>query len=107
VFEADGVAFFEEDLDVLRFVRGVLRGDGKHVHVAHFGDGAVEPRVFQHAALEADVEEVAIHRVRLFDGGGDGDAFFLSVGDHFAAARKLSAEVFHAPGSHDFQFGCE
>ena len=104
VLEADGVAFFEEDFDVFGFVRGVFGGDGEDVHVTHFGDGAIEPRVFQHAAFEADVEEVAVHRVGLLDGSGDGDAFFFGVGNHFGAAGELGAEVFHAPRGHDFEF---
>jgi hypothetical protein len=107
VLEADGVAFFEEDFDVFGFVRGVFGGNGEDVHVTHFGDGAIEPGVFQHAAFEADVEEVAVHGVGLLDGSGDGDALLFGIGDHFGATGELGAEVFHAPGGHDFEFGGE
>ena len=72
--EADGVAFFEEDLDVFRLVRARLRGRPKgHTCRVSARGGGVIPRVFEHAGFEGDVEQVAVHRVGLLHRGLDRD----------------------------------
>jgi hypothetical protein len=55
--------------------------------------------ILQDAALEADVQQVAVHGVGLLGGGLDvGCLCFLAVGDHGLAARELEAP---APGGDD------
>lgn len=106
-FEGGAETFIEEEVDVFWLVRGVFGGDAEFVHVAGGGGSGVEPRVFEHACFEADVEEIPVHAVGLFGGSLDGDVVFFGVGDHFGAAWEFGAEVVHAPWGDDDEFGGE
>lgn len=107
VFEADGVAFLEEDFDVFRGVGGVFRGDGEDVHVGVGRGGGIVPGVFHGSGLEGDVKEVAIHGVGLFHGGFHGDVVFLRVGDHFGTAGEGLAEFIVTPWGDAFHSGSQ
>ena len=80
-----GNTLFKVDDHVFRGVGGL----GKRL--GHHGDLFRElvPRVFEDAALEADVQQIAVHAVRLGGGGGDRDAVLLRVFDEVHAAREI------------------
>ena len=75
----------EVDDDVFGLVGGLRQ------RLGHDGDLIRElvPRVFEDAAFEADVQQVAVHAVRLGRGRGDRDAVFLRVFDEVHAAREI------------------
>src|SRR5579862_5893132 len=102
--DADAVALLEKKLDVLGLVRRFLGRDAQDVHAARLFAARVKPRVFQDAALETYVQEVAIHRIRLLRRGGDGDVVLLRERDHLRAARELAAEPLLPPRRDDLQF---
>ncbi len=107
VLEADGVAFFEKNLDVFGLVGGVFGGNGEDIHVGIGWGGGVIPGVFHGSGFEGDVEEVAVHGVGLFHGGLDRDVVGLGVGDHFGSAGEFLAETGVAPRGDAFHIGRE
>ena len=55
IADRDADAFFKNQLDGFSFIRRFLGRDAEHIHVACFFRAGVKPRVFEDAALEADV----------------------------------------------------
>ena len=88
---------------MLRLVRRFFRRNGKDIHVARFFGGGVEPRVFENARFERNVEKVAVHRIRLFYRCVDGNVVLLRVGDHLGAAWEFLAKTVLPPRCNDFQ----
>ena len=101
VLNADHIALFIQELDVFSLVRGVFRRNGKLVHFTVRGGGAVIPGIFQHPGFKGDVEQVAVHGIRLLQGLADRDAVGFRIGDHFRTARELLAEFRVAPRGDD------
>ena len=94
-------ALLEIELYILRLVRRLLGGDAQDVHLAGFFRAGVEPWVFQDAALEGNVQKVAVHGVGFFRRGGHGDAVLFRVGDHFGPPWELLAKALLPPrGDH-------
>ena len=100
----DAIAGLETQRDILGLVRGVLGRDAQLVHLARLRRTGVEPRVFEDAALERDVQKVAVHRIRLLRARGDGDVMLLGEGDHLRAPRELLPEAFLPPGRDHLDF---
>ena len=88
-------ALFKFDHHVFRLVRGL----GERLR--HHGDvlRAFLPRILQDAALERDVQEVAVHGVRLLQRAGDRDVVLVGVLDHFGAGTEMPVRI--APGGDD------
>ena len=105
--DGDAVAAQEIERDVFGFVGRVLGGDAELEHVFVRGREGVQPRVFEDAGFEGDVQEVAVHRIGLLGGGLDGDAFLGAVSDHLGAAGEFVAEQAVAPRGDDLQLGRE
>ena len=106
------VALLEREFDMFSLVWSFLRRDGEDIHVARFFGGGVEPRVFENAGFERNVEKVAVHRIWLFHRCVDWDVVFLRVCDHLGAAGEFLAETVLPPRGNDFQRrsqcgGCE
>ena len=98
-------AALEFELDILGKVGRILRQHGQRGEIlAVLEVAGVIPRVFEDAGLVGDVEEVAIHRIRLLRAGGDGHSVGLGVGDHLGAAGEFRAEAGVAPRGDDFEF---
>ena len=89
-----GEALLEADQQGFGRVRGLAGGRGQ---LEHFGPGRF-PGVFQHARLEADVEQVLVAAPGLLQGGLDGDGVPLAIGDQFAAAGIGLEELGLLPG---------
>ena len=105
--DGDAVALLKIHRDVLRLVRRVLGRHAQLVHALVLRRGGVEPRVLEHAGLERDVQQVAIHRVRLFHAGLDRDFFGHAVVDHLLAAGELVAEILVPPRRNHLEVGRE
>src|SRR5205814_10528857 len=58
------ISRFKMKLDIFGLVRRILGRHAQLIHVTRFWSAGIEPRIFQHPALETNVEKVAIHRVR-------------------------------------------
>ena len=84
----DAIALHEVKFDVFGLVRRILGRDGKLKHALVGVGRGVKPRVFQNAGLVGNVEQVAIHRIRLFEGSFDGDFVLSAVSDHLGATRE-------------------
>ena len=97
--DRDAVAGLEIELDVLRLVRRLFRRDAEQEHVR----GRLDPRVLQDAALEADVEQIAVGAVGLLRADRHGDALRLRVVDQVGAALEIPV----APRGDDLQVGRE
>src|SRR5580704_12074333 len=82
--DRDRIAAEVFDFDILRLVRRVFGRDREAKHVVV----RLAPRVLEDAALVAYMDEVAIHRVRLLGGGGEGNILFAGVGNHVGAAYE-------------------
>ena len=97
--QADGVAFFEIDFNVLFLVRRLLRADRELVHLLV----RLVPGVFQDSALVGEVEDVAIAAVDVLFGLGDGHIVLLSIVDGVLATADFPL----APGGDDLELGVE
>src|SRR5580658_8181642 len=82
--DRDRIAAEVFDFDVLGLVRRVFGRDGEAKHVVV----RLAPRVLEDAALVAYMDEVAIHRVRLLGGDGEGNFLLAGVGNHVGAAYE-------------------
>ena len=67
----DAVALLEIEFDVFRLVRRVLGRDGELEHALVRLRRRIEPRILEDAGLVGNMEEVAIHRIRLLERGLD------------------------------------
>ena len=105
--DGDAVAFLKIHRDVLRLVRRVLGRHAQLVHALVLRCGGVEPRVLEHASFERDVQQVAIHRVRLFHAGLDRYVFGHAVVDHLLTAGKLIAKILVPPWCNHLEVGRE
>ena len=94
-----GDTLFKGDDDIFGLIGGFGEGLG------HNGDifGEFLPGIFQHAAFKTDMEQVAVHAVRLFGGNVHGDIVFLGVFDHILTAFEVPVGV--APCGDDLDFG--
>ena len=99
----DAVAFHEIEFHVFRFVRRVFRRDGEFEHRLVLRRGRIEPRIFQNAGLVGNMEEIAIHRIRLLEGSFDRDLMLRAVSDHFGPAREEGAVRLHLPRRDDLE----
>src|SRR5262249_15216240 len=97
--DRDRVAALELDLEDARLGRRVL-GIARALEHLRIG---LAPRILEHAALVAGVQQVAIDRVRLVDGGLDRNLVLLGVLDQLAAAAELPL----APRRDDLDAGPE
>src|SRR5713226_7020604 len=86
---------------------GASSGATLSLYMSHFLCARVEPRIFQHAALEADVEKIAIRRVRFFGARSDRNFVCLRECDHLGAAGKLLSKTFFTPRRDHLQLGRE
>ncbi|MNR15976.1 hypothetical protein D3C85_1325400 [compost metagenome] len=59
------VALNELKLYIFRFIRCVLRRYTQKVHVLAVLCTCIEPRIFQHSTLIANVQQIAVGRIRL------------------------------------------
>ena len=105
--DGDAVTFFKIELDKFRCVGSVFRSDGEFEHRLVFRAKRVEPRIFHNSCFVGNVEQIAVHRIRLFHARFDGKPLRHAVIDHFLAPRELRAERFVAPRSDDFQIRSE
>ena len=94
--QGDGVALFEADGDVFRFVGSLFHGHGHHIAV---GAGFF-PRILKLAAFEGAVQHIAVHAVVLV-GRAERDVVLFSKGDESGTAHEIP----FAPGSDDLKIG--
>src|SRR6266852_9960845 len=80
----DWVAARVLDLDVLRLVGSFFGRDRQAEHVAI----RLSPWVFEHATLEADMDEVAIHRIGFFRRDRNRNFLLVRVSDHIRTALE-------------------
>jgi len=99
--DLDGDALLEGDDDVFGGVRRFGEGIGHDRDVL----GEFVPRILKDAALEADVQEVAVHAVGLLGGDADGDVVGLGVFDHVEAPGELPLGI--TPRGDDLHVGID
>ena len=99
----DGIALFEINGDIFRLVRSVFGCDGQLEHAL----GRLVPRILQDAALEGNVQEVAVHRIRFLGRDIDVDSVLGAVVHHRLPARELLAEPRLAPRGDDLDVRLE
>ena len=88
----DRNALVEFDDHVFGIVRGLGKRGGQHGNFFRAG----VPGIFQDAAFEGDMEQVAVHAVGFRGGGFHGDAVLVGIFDHFAAGMEFPVGI--APG---------
>ncbi|MNM62174.1 hypothetical protein D3C81_734970 [compost metagenome] len=91
------VTLQEFKLQIFRFVRRVFRRVRQQEHFLVLRSAGVEPRVLQHAALIADVQQVAVHGIRLRRRSLYRNTVRFGISDHFRASREPVAELFQTP----------
>ena len=102
--QSGAVAFGEMQNDPLRLVRRIFRRRAQTEHVLVLLVARVEPRVLQDPALVADMEKIAVRRIRLLCRDRHRDAVRLGVGDHFGASGEFFPEPLLPPRRDHFQF---
>ena len=90
--QADGIALFKKDFHILGAIRRILWRNREHIHVAIGGSRRVVPRILHRACFEGNVQQVAVHRIRLLHRCLDRNVVSLGIGDHFRTARELRTE---------------
>src|SRR5690606_38246333 len=85
-------ALFERDSDIERRIRRGLGGLCENEDIF----GRCGPGLLKDPAFVRNMHQVPVHRIRLFGGGGHGDAMPIAVGDQFRTALKIPV----APGGY-------
>ncbi|MNP45732.1 hypothetical protein D3C76_1396770 [compost metagenome] len=59
------ITLLEFKLQIFRLIRSILRRCTQEEHIFILDSRSIEPRIFQHTALIADMQQVAVHRIWL------------------------------------------